>query len=366
MNFVLILEILEDICQGCMVVIVDDEDCENEGDLIMVVELVKLLDINFMVIYGCGLVCLLLICSCVVDFGLVLMVQVNIVQFQINFMVSIEVVEGVIIGILVYDCVYIICIVVKFNVKLLDLYQLGYIFLLIVQLGGVFICVGYIEVGVDLVMLVGLELVGVLVEILNLDGSMVCCLELEVFVCEYGLKMGFIVDLIVYCLVIEKIVECVDECEIDIEFGLFKLVIYCDCIVYDLYFVLVCGMLDVEILILVCVQVENLLVDLLYWCCDDFGVVVIDVLCVIDVEGVGVMVVLLVLCDGEVLLVCLCQQLVLVVLGKDKDVGQWCCNGVGVQILFDLGLGKLCVLGIFCCQIGLVGYGLEVVEMVIL
>lgn len=364
MNFVFIFEIFEDICLGCMVVIVDDEDCENEGDLIMVVELVKFLDINFMVIYGCGLVCLLLICECVVDLGLVLMVQVNIVQFQINFMVSIEVVEGVIIGILVYDCVYIICMVVKFDVRLADLYQLGYIFLLIVQLGGVFICVGYIEVGVDLVMLVGLELVGVLVEIFNLDGSMVCWLELEVFVCEYGLKMGFIVDLIVYCLVIEKIVECVDECLIDIEFGLFILVIYCDWIVYDLYFVLVCGFVDVE-LILVWVQVENLLVDLLYWCCDDFGVVFIDVLCVIVVVDCGVMVVLLVLCDINGLLVCLCQQLVLLILGKDKDVSQWCCNGVGVQILFDFGLGKLCVLGILCCQIGLVGYGLEVVEIVV-
>ena len=151
---------------------------------------------------------------------------------------------------------------------------------------------GHTEAGVDLAMLAGLEPAGVLVEILNPDGSMARRPELEVFAREHGLKMGSIADLIAYRLATEKTVERVDEREIDTEFGPFKLVTYRDRIAHDLHFALVRGTPDAETPTLVRVQVENPLADLLHWRRDDFGVAATDALRAIDAGSAGVMVVL--------------------------------------------------------------------------
>ncbi len=129
----------------------------------------------------------------------------------------------------------------KPNAKPSDLHQPGHIFPLIAQPGGVLTRAGHTEAGVDLAMLAGLEPAGVLVEILNPDGSMARRPELEVFAREHGLKMGSIADLIAYRLATEKTVERVDEREIDTEFGPFKLVTYRDRIAHDLHFALVRG-----------------------------------------------------------------------------------------------------------------------------
>ena len=219
-----------------MVVIVDDEDRENEGDLIMAAELVKPSDINFMVTHGRGLVCLPLTRSRAADLGLAPMVQANTAQFQTNFTVSIEAAEGVTTGISAHDRAHTIRTAVKPNAKPSDLHQPGHIFPLIAQPGGVLTRAGHTEAGVDLAMLAGLEPAGVLVEILNPDGSMARRPELEVFAREHGLKMGSIADLIAYRLATEKTVERVDEREIDTEFGPFKLVTYRDRIAHDLHF----------------------------------------------------------------------------------------------------------------------------------
>ena len=364
MNFAPIPEILEDIRLGRMVVIVDDEDRENEGDLIMAAELVKPSDINFMVTHGRGLVCLPLTRTRAADLGLAPMVQANTAQFQTNFTVSIEAAEGVTTGISAHDRAHTIRTAVKPNAKPADLHQPGHIFPLIAQPGGVLTRAGHTEAGVDLAMLAGLEPAGVLVEILNPDGSMARRPELEVFAREHGLKMGSIADLIAYRLATEKTVERVDERDIDTEFGPFKLVTYRDRIAHDLHFALVRGTPDADTPTLVRVQVENPLADLLHWRRDDFGVAATDALRAIDAEGAGVMVVLSAPRDGEALLARLRQQPAPVVPGKDKDVGQWRRNGAGAQILSDLGLGKLRVLGTPRRQIGLAGYGLEVVETV--
>jgi len=323
MNFAPIPEILEDIRLGRMVVIVDDEDRENEGDLIMAAELVKASDINFMVTHGRGLVCLPLNRTRAADLGLAPMVQANTAQFQTNFTVSIEAAEGVTTGISAHDRAHTIRTAVKPNAKPSDLHQPGHIFPLIAQPGGVLTRAGHTEAAVDMAMLAGLEPAGVLVEILNPDGSMARRPELEVFAREHGLKMGSIAAL-------------------------------------------VRGTPDAETPTLVRVQVENPLADLLHWRRDDFGVAATDALRAIDAEGAGVMVVLSAPRDGEALLARLRQQPAPVVPGKDKDVSQWRRNGAGAQILSDLGLGKLRVLGTPRRQIGLAGYGLEVVETVTL
>ena len=362
MNFAPIPEILEDIRLGRMVVIVDDEDRENEGDLIMAAELVKPSDINFMVTHGRGLVCLPLTRERATQLGLAPMVQSNTAQFQTNFTVSIEAAEGVTTGISAYDRALTIRTAVRPDAKATDLHQPGHIFPLIAQPGGVLTRAGHTEAGVDLAMLAGLEPAGVLVEILNPDGSMARRPELEVFAREHGLKLGSIADLIAYRLATEKTVERVDERAVDTEFGAFTLVTYRDRIAHDLHFALVRGTPDPAVPTLVRVQVENPLADLLHWRREDFGVAATDALRAIAAADSGVMVVLSAPRDSEALLARLRQQPVVRPPGKDKDVGQWRRNGAGAQILSDLGLGKLRVLGTPRRQVGLAGYGLEVVE----
>jgi 3,4-dihydroxy 2-butanone 4-phosphate synthase/GTP cyclohydrolase II len=362
MNFATVPEILEDICLGRMVVIVDDEDRENEGDLIMAAELVRPSDINFMVTHGRGLVCLPLTRERAGQLGLAPMVQSNTAQFQTNFTVSIEAAEGVTTGISAYDRAHTIRTAVKPDAKPTDLHQPGHIFPLIAQAGGVLTRAGHTEAGVDLAMLAGLEPAAVLVEILNPDGSMARRPELEVFAREHGLKMGSIADLIAHRLATEHTVERVDEREIETEFGPFTLITYRDRIAHDLHFAMVRGAPDAATPTLVRVQVENPLADLLHWRREDFGVSPADALRAIAAEGQGVMVVLSAPRDSDALLARLRSQPHVRPAGKDKDVGQWRRNGAGGQILADLGLGKLRVLGTPRRQVGLSGFGLEVVD----
>ena len=362
MNFAPIPELLEEIRAGRMVVIVDDEDRENEGDLIMAAELVKPGDINFMVTHARGLVCLSVNRERAGQLGLAPMVRNNTAQFQTNFTVSIEAAEGVTTGISAYDRAHTIRTAVKPDAKPADLTQPGHIFPLIAQPGGVLTRAGHTEAASDLALLAGFEPAGVLVEVLNADGTMARRPQLEVFAHEHGLKIGSIADLIAYRLATEHTVERVDEREVDTEFGLFKLVTYRDRIAHDLHFALVRGTPQREVPTLVRVQVENPLADLLHWRRDDFGVAATDALRAIAAEGQGVMVVLSAPRDGDALLARLRREPEVRPAGKDKDVGQWRRNGAGAQILADLGLGRLRVLGTPRRQIGLAGYGLEIVE----
>ena len=362
MSFAPIPELLEEIRAGRMVVIVDDEDRENEGDLIMAAELVKPSDINFMVTHARGLVCLSVTRERTAQLGLMPMVQHNTAQFHTNFTVSIEAAEGVTTGISAHDRAHTIRTAIQPNAKPSDLTQPGHIFPLTAQPGGVLTRAGHTEAASDLPRMAGLEAAGVLVEILNADGSMARRPQLEVFAREHGLKIGSIADLIAYRLATEHTVERVDEREIQTEFGTFQLITYRDRIAHDLHFALVRGTPDKDVPTLVRVQVENPLADLLHWRRDDFGVAATDALRAIDAAGNGVMVVLSAPRDTATLLARLRAQPEAT--GKSKDVGQWRRNGAGAQILSDLGLGKLRVLGTPRRQIGLAGYGLEIVETV--
>ncbi|KAB7773575.1 3,4-dihydroxy-2-butanone-4-phosphate synthase [Xanthomonas sp. LMG 12462] len=361
MNFASVPELLEELRAGRMVVIVDDEDRENEGDLIMAAELVKPSDINFMVTHARGLVCLSLTRERCAQLGLAPMVQRNTAQFHTNFTVSIEAAEGVTTGISAYDRAHTVRTAVKPDAKPHDLSQPGHIFPLIAQPGGVLTRAGHTEAASDLPMLAGLEPAGVLVEVLNPDGSMARRPQLEAFARTHGLKMGSIADLIAYRLATEHTVERIDERPIETEFGGFTLVTYRDRIAHDLHFALVRGTPDADTPTLVRVQVENPLADLLHWRRDDFGVAASDALRAIAAAERGVMVVLSAPRDSEALLARLRAQ---PEAARGKDVGQWRRNGAGSQILADLGLGKLRVLGTPRRQIGLAGFGLEVVEHV--
>ncbi len=301
-SFAAVPVLIEEIRAGRMVVIVDDEDRENEGDLIMAAELVAPKDINFMVTHARGLVCLSLTRERCAQIGLSPMVQRNTTRFQTNFTVSIEAAEGLTTGISAYDRAHTIRTAVRPNAKPSDLHQPGHIFPLIAQPGGVLTRAGHTEAASDLPMLAGLEPAGVLVEIMNADGTMARRPQLEVFAQQHGLKIGSIADLIAYRLANEHTVERVDERVIETEYGSFLLVTYRDRIAHDLHFALVRGTLDASIPTLVRVQVENPLADMLHWRREDFGVAASDALRMIAAAERGVMVMLAAPRDSDVLL----------------------------------------------------------------
>ena len=221
-------EILADLRQGKMVVIMDDEDRENEGDLLMAASLVRPEDVNFMARYGRGLICLTLTRERCQQIRLPLMVQDNATPFYTNFTVSIEAAQGVTTGISAYDRAHTIRTAVRPDAKPEDLVQPGHIFPLMAQPGGVLTRAGHTEAGCDLARLAGLEPAAVIVEILNEDGSMARRPDLELFAEQHGLKIGTIAALIRYRMQNEKTVERVADAVMTTEFGSFRVLTYQD------------------------------------------------------------------------------------------------------------------------------------------
>ena len=189
-------ELLEDIRAGRMVVLMDDADRENEGDLVMAASKVRPEDVNFMARFGRGLICLPLTRERCRQLRLPLMVNENQARYATNFSVSIEAAEGITTGISAYDRAHTIRTAVTPDAGPDDLSQPGHIFPLMAQPGGVLARAGHTEASVDLALLAGLEPAAVLVEILNEDGSMARRAELELFARVHGLKIGTLADLI--------------------------------------------------------------------------------------------------------------------------------------------------------------------------
>ncbi len=364
MSFATIPELLDELRAGRMVVIVDDEDRENEGDLIMAAELVRPQDINFMVTHARGLVCLSLTRERCRQLGLPPMVRDNTSPHHTNFTVSIEAAEGVTTGISAYDRAHTVRTAVRPDAKPHDLSQPGHIFPLMAQPGGVLTRAGHTEAASDLSLLAGFEPAGVLVEILNADGTMARRPELEVFAREHGLKMGSIEALIRHRLATEHTVERVDVREIETEHGPFRLHTYRDRIGHGLHFALLRGEPDPATPTLVRVHMQNPLADGLHWRRADFGPAVGDVLARIAAEGRGALVLLAEPQGADALLARIREQPEPP--ARAGAMAEWRRNGAGSQILADLGLGRLRVLGTPRKQVGLAGFGLEVVEYVAL
>jgi 3,4-dihydroxy 2-butanone 4-phosphate synthase/GTP cyclohydrolase II len=238
------------------------------------------------------------------------------------------------------------------------------------QPGGVLNRAGHTEAASDLALLAGLEPAGVLVEILNADGSMARRPELEVFAREHGLKIGSIEELIRYRLHTEHTVERIDTRAIETEHGPFVLHTYRDQLSRCLHFALLCGEADPSVPTLVRVHSHNLLADVLHWRRPDFGLHVGDVLAKIAAEGRGVLVVLGETPSNDALLAKLrdmpasAENNERSATARGGAMAEWRRNGAGSQILADVGLGKLRVLGTPRKQVGLAGFGLEVVEYV--
>lgn len=251
-------ELIEDIRQGKMVILMDDEDRENEGDLIMAANHVSADAVNFMTLHARGLVCLTLTKERAQKINLPVMVEKNTARLGTNFTVSIEAATGVTTGISAADRATTIKAAVAPYAKPEDLVQPGHIFPIIAQQGGVLARAGHTEAGCDLAQLAGLEPSAVIVEILNPDGTMARRNDLQEFAKQHHIKIGTIADLIHYRLEHEKQIKKINKQKIPTYFGDFDLYTYQDKIANHLHFALVKGEIDPQKPCIVRVQTANL------------------------------------------------------------------------------------------------------------
>ncbi|WP_163598414.1 bifunctional 3,4-dihydroxy-2-butanone-4-phosphate synthase/GTP cyclohydrolase II [Moraxella catarrhalis] len=212
-------EIIEDIKAGKMVILMDDEDRENEGDLIMAANHITPEAINFMITHARGLVCLTLTEARCQQLDLPLMSDKNGAKFSTNFTLSIEAAEGVTTGISASDRARTVQAAIAANAKPTDIVQPGHIFPIMAKKGGVLHRAGHTEAGCDLARLAGLEPASVIVEIIKPDGEMARRDDLEAFAKEHGLKIGTIADLIQYRMATEQTVSEVEHFTIQTEYG---------------------------------------------------------------------------------------------------------------------------------------------------
>jgi len=256
-------ELIADLRDGKMVIIVDDEDRENEGDFVMAASKVRAEDINFMARYGRGLICLPLSRERCRQLRLPLMVDGTDEQQTTNFTVSIEAADGITTGISAHDRARTVRVAVAPDAKPTDLRQPGHVFPLMAQPGGVLSRAGHTEASCDLARLAGLEPAAVIVEILNEDGTMARRPQLEVIAENHKLKIGSIADLIHYRLQNEVTVERISEQAIQTEFGEFNLICFEDHVHRNVHLALVSGKLDSSEPPLVRVHVQDTLGDVI-------------------------------------------------------------------------------------------------------
>jgi 3,4-dihydroxy 2-butanone 4-phosphate synthase/GTP cyclohydrolase II len=256
-------EILEELRAGRMVVIMDDENRENEGDLLMAAQATRAEDINFMARYGRGLICLTLTRERCARLRLPLMVNETDREQRTNFTLSIEAAEGITTGISAYDRAQTVRAAVNAEARPEDLRQPGHIFPVMAQPGGVLTRAGHTEAGCDLTRLAGFEPAAVIVEVMNEDGTMARRPQLEQFAQAHGLKIGTIADLIRYRLRNERSVERIADQSVATEHGTFRLYAYEDHVHHDVHLALVHGKLDESATPLVRVHLVDTLRDVL-------------------------------------------------------------------------------------------------------
>jgi 3,4-dihydroxy 2-butanone 4-phosphate synthase / GTP cyclohydrolase II len=360
-------EIIGDIRAGRMVILMDDEDRENEGDLVMAATHVRPEDINFMASHGRGLICLTLTRKRCEQLALPLMVQSNLSSHATNFTLSIEAASGVTTGISAADRARTIQAAVAADAQPRDLVQPGHIFPLMAQPGGVLTRAGHTEAGCDLARLAGLEPAAVIVEILKEDGSMARRPDLEVYARQHGLKIGTIEDLIRYRIENEKTVERVASSDLATEHGIFRVHAYHDSIDDAIHLALVMGDLEPGEPTLVRVQLQNTLSDLIDVKREGQHWPLRDVLQRVAREGRGVVVILRPDEPADTLV----EQIKAYHIpdssetkGASNKPDELRTYGVGAQIIADLGVQKMRVLSAPKIVHGIAGFGLEVVEYV--
>lgn len=351
-----IQDIIEDIRQGRMVVLVDEEDRENEGDLVLAAQFITAEHINFMAKHGRGLICLTLTEERCHQLNLPLMVRQNGSGLGTNFTVSIEAATGVTTGISAADRARTIQAAVARQAKPEDIVSPGHIFPLMAQNGGVLSRAGHTEAGCDLASLAGLMPAGVICEILKDDGTMARLPDLIEFAQEHGLKIGTIADLIHYRSQHERLIERAAEREIQTPYGPMQLIAYSDRTANETHLALVKGQPDPEKEVLVRVHEPLSMLDLLDSRSRSHSWNLLDAMQTIQQSECGVMILLRRNETG--------QQLVERILQADapvrsrQDLRDY---GIGSQILLDLGIRKMKLMAVPRKMPSMAGFELEVV-----
>ncbi|KMV31279.1 3,4-dihydroxy-2-butanone 4-phosphate synthase [Photobacterium swingsii] len=358
-------EIIDDIRQGKIVILMDDEDRENEGDLIIAAEKITPEAINFMATNGRGLICLTLTQARCQQLNLPLMVQENTEQFSTNFTVSIEAAEGVTTGISAADRSRTVEAAVAANASAADIVMPGHIFPLMAQAGGVLSRAGHTEAGCDIARLAGLEPSSVIVEILNEDGTMARRPQLEVFAEKHGLKLGTIADLIEYRNNNETTIERIAECQLPTEFGEFDMITYRDTIDNQIHYALRKGDVQADQPTVVRVHLQDTFKDILHSGATQWTLP--NAMKRIAKEG-GVLVVLSKQ-ESQEAVIAKVKHLSADSAGQPKvklnPKDQSRQVGVGSQILSDLGVSKMRLLSSSTQRYhSLSGFGLEAVEYI--
>lgn len=359
-------EIIADIRDGKMVIMVDDENRENEGDLLMAAERVRPEDINYMARYGRGLICLTITRERCDQLRLPLMVAETDQRHATNFTISIEAADGITTGISAHDRAKTVQVAVARDAKPEHLSQPGHIFPVMAQPGGVLTRAGHTEAGCDLARLAGLEPAATIVEILNEDGSMARRPDLERFSREHSIKIGTIADLIAYRLEKENNVERIAQQKVDTDHGEFTMYCYDDHVNQTVHIALVKGELDSSADPLVRVHIQDTLGDALGIKGPGLGWPLDNAIARIASEKSGVIVVLREQESSRDLME------VVRALGQDRDELQSRRDGksvlrtygIGAQILRDLGIQKMRVLSAPKQMYGISGFDLEVTEYV--
>jgi len=360
-------EVLEDFKRGKMVIITDDENRENEGDLLIAAEKVTPEDINFMATNARGLICLTLTPERCQKLGLELMVGKNASRFSTNFTVSIEAARGVTTGISAADRARTVHAAVDPEAGPEDLISPGHIFPLMAQPGGVLTRAGHTESGVDLARLAGFEPASVICEILREDGSMARMEDLVEFATRHGLKISSVAELIRYRMEREPTVSRVAEAFTEVRGQRLKVVAYQDIAEEITHLALVKGEISPDEVTLARVHVESGVYDVFRklegaesWAVGD----AVDRICR---EGTGVVVIVRYPEDSDEMI-----KRIQHAHAENKNIEfPWRESGqdlrmlgVGGQILADLGVSRLRVLGSPRRLYGVSGFGLEIVDYV--
>jgi len=361
-----IADIIADIRDGKMVIMVDDENRENEGDLIMAAGKIRPEDINYMARYGRGLICLTLSRERCSQLRLPLMVHDTDEHHATNFTLSIEAAEGITTGISAHDRAKTVQTAVAPNAMPEDLRQPGHVFPVMAQPGGVLTRAGHTEAGCDLARLAGHEPAAVIVEILNEDGSMARRPDLEKFSRDHDVKIGTIADLIRYRLEKERFVERINETPVQTAHGEFTLYSYDDHVNQAVHLALVKGDVAASAEPLVRVHRQDTLGDILGIQNPTLGWPLDSAIERISKEEVGIIVVLR---DQEST-----RELMNSVSqlseppddleprrGGDSVLRTY---GVGAQILKDLGVQRMRVLSAPRQMHAISGFDLEITEYV--